>query len=241
MVESMREGSVIVDLAAAQGGNCTLTDPGKLIDQHGVRIVGYTDLTSRMAIQSSWLYAATLVNMLEHMGGAESFTVDTEDKVIRGSMVTHAGEVTWPPPLAQPKSVDIERPMPPDAAPVKLEQTAARRRAAWSVVGLVLTALALIGIGLKAPPSFVGHFTVFVLSIFIGWQVIWNVKPALHTPLMSVTNAISGVIMLGGILHISGEPTALSTVLGAVAVFVAMINISGGFLVTQRMLAMFNK
>ncbi|MHC4908549.1 MAG: Re/Si-specific NAD(P)(+) transhydrogenase subunit alpha [Planctomycetota bacterium] len=241
MVESMREGSVIVDLAAQQGGNCTLTEPGMLVERHSVSIVGYTDLPSRMAIQSSWLYASTLVNMLEHMGDAETFTVDLDDKVVRGALVTHGGEITWPPPTEQPKSVDLERPMPEPTTPVDGEREARRRKAIWSTIGMILTGLALLGIGMKAPESFVRHFTVFILSIFIGWQVIWNVKPALHTPLMSVTNAISGVIILGGMLHVSGEPGSLSTILGAVAVFVAMINISGGFLVTQRMLAMFSK
>lgn len=240
MVESMREGSVIVDLASPQGGNCSLTKPGESYTHKGVRIVGATDLVSRMALQSSWLYSSTVVNLLEAMLDAEgSFAPKLDDEVLRGALVTHAGEITWPPP-----KLDI----PQDATQKNAAQngghgaTAARGKAS-PVRSVALAGLALaaaIAIALYAPQSFLSHFTVFVLAIFVGWQVIWNVTPALHTPLMSVTNAISGIIIIGGILQLSTSSTA-TTILGAIAVCIAMINIAGGFLVTKRMLSMFNR
>ena len=239
MVESMREGSVIVDMAAQQGGNCALTKPGEMVIHKGVRIVGYTDLPSRMAIQTSWLYGSVLVNMLDEMGGAENFSIDLENDIVRGSLVCYEGETTWPPPKApQPVSAtSADEPRLAQAAETPAEEKAASK--VGSYVLLALGVLALFGLGWVAPDSFLSHFTVFVLACFVGWQVVWNVTPALHTPLMSVTNAISGVILIGGMLHLSGEPTDAITILGAIAVFVATINISGGFLVTRRMLSMF--
>lgn len=243
MVESMREGSVIVDMAAQQGGNCALTQPDKHIVHKGVRIVGYTDLPSRMAIQTSWLYASTLVNMVDEMGGAENFTIDLENDIVRGSLVCHQGETTWPPP-------QIEQAAPPPAPEQRWteEQSVAsaaieekKKSNLLNYVLILIAALALFGLGWAAPDSFLSHFTVFVLACFVGWQVVWNVTPALHTPLMSVTNAISGIILIGGMLHLSGPPTAPITILGGIAVFIAAINISGGFLVTRRMLSMFQK
>ncbi len=240
MVESMREGSVIVDLASPQGGNCSLTKPGESYTHKGVRIVGATDLVSRMALQSSWLYSSTVVNLLEAMLDAEGrFAPKLEDEVLRGALVTHAGEITWPPP-----KLDI----PQDATQKNAAQNgghghAAARAEASPAKSIALAFLALaaaIAIALYAPQSFLSHFTVFVLAIFVGWQVIWNVTPALHTPLMSVTNAISGIIIIGGILQLSTSSTA-TTILGAIAVCIAMINIAGGFLVTKRMLSMFNR
>lgn len=244
MVESMREGAVIVDLAAQQGGNCALTQRDKLVVHKGVRIVGYTDLPSRMAIQTSWLYASTLVNMVEEMGGAEGFTIDLDNEIVRGALVCHTGETTWPPPRpesaatppqpwAEGKGAEHPETAPP---PKKARHT--------TLVMLALAAVAMIALGWALPDddkSFLSHFTVFVLACFVGWQVVWNVTPALHTPLMSVTNAISGIILIGGMLHLSGAPTEAITILGAVAVFIAAINISGGFLVTRRMLSMFVK
>ncbi len=258
MVESMREGSVIVDLASQQGGNCSLTQPGKVINHKGVRIIGYTDLPSRMALQASWLYGSVLVNMIDEMGGGQNFHVDEGNEVVRGALVTHAGKVTWPPPKPEPKPV----PAPPAAAKpaphraehhhdqpwhepsgqVGKKDAAPAPKRAKGVVWLVVAALAIIGVGSAAPESFLSHLTVFVLACFVGWQVIWNVTPALHTPLMSVTNAISGIIVIGGMLHLSGDELwSWATMLGFVAVLVAAINIAGGFLVTRRMLAMFQK
>lgn len=240
MVESMREGSVIVDLAAPQGGNCTLTQPGEVVEQHGVRILGITDLVSRMALQSSWLYSSTVVNLLELMVDDEGkFAPDLEDEVLRGALVADAGAVTWPPPkLDIPQDATAKKAEAPAAASAAIEAKGPSPLRTWALIGIA--AAAAVGIAVGAPSSFLSHFTVFVLAIFVGWQVIWNVTPALHTPLMSVTNAISGIIIIGGILQLSGASTA-QTVLGAIAVFIAMINIAGGFLVTKRMLSMFNR
>lgn len=240
MVESMREGSVIVDMAAQQGGNCALTKPGEMVIHKGVRIVGYTDLPSRMAIQTSWLYGSVLVNMLDEMGGAEHFSIDLENDIVRGSLVCYEGETTWPPPkVPQPVSAtSADEPRLAQAADAPAEDKTASKVGSYML--LAVGVLALFGLGWVAPDSFLSHFTVFVLACFVGWQVVWNVTPALHTPLMSVTNAISGVILIGGMLHLSGEPLDAITILGTIAVFVATINIAGGFLVTRRMLSMFH-
>ena len=241
MVESMREGSVIVDLAAPQGGNCTLTKPGEITEQRGVRIVGVTDLVSRMALQSSWLYSSTVVNLLELMVDEDgNFAPDLEDEVVRGALVTDAGAITWPPPkLDIPQDASAKKASAVAVSPeIPVASETGRPIKTWSLIALA--AAAAVGIAVGAPSSFLSHFTVFVLAIFVGWQVIWNVTPALHTPLMSVTNAISGIIIIGGILQLSGASTA-QTALGAIAVFIAMINIAGGFLVTKRMLSMFNR
>lgn len=244
MVESMREGSVIVDMAAQQGGNCALTQADKMIVHKGVRIVGYTDLASRMAIQTSWLYASTLVSMLDEMGGDEHFTIDLENDIVRGALVCHEGETTWPPPQAERVVVtsqdepSTEVILPAGSAEPK------KKSNLGSVVVMIISAVALLALGRVAPSEFLSHFTVFVLACFVGWQVVWNVTPALHTPLMSVTNAISGIILIGGMLHLSGmegQTDTLAVILGATAVFLAAINISGGFLVTRRMLQMFQK
>lgn len=239
MVESMREGSVIVDLAAAQGGNCALTVPGEMVRHAGVRIIGYTDLASRMAIQSSWLYASTLVNLLDEMGNAEGFAVDLENEVVRGALVTHQGEVLRPPaPKSAPKPAHALVSKPAASAP-EAEKKSGNQVLRLSLIAIAGILMVLVGQG--APESFLSHFTVFVLACFVGWQVVWSVTPALHTPLMSVTNAISGIIIIGGMLHLSAEATSAPAILGAIAVFVSAINIAGGFLVTRRMLAMFRK
>ena len=242
MVESMKVGSVIVDMAAEQGGNCAVTRPGKVYRHHGVAIIGLTDFPSRMAAQSSQLYGVNLYHLLSDMGGSENYKVDLADQVVRGALVLHKGEVTWPSPIPsapapQAKTAEATQTI---SAPATTEKSSLPKgflKFLWPV----LAALALIGIGVGAPPSFLSHFTVFILACFVGWQVIWNVSPALHTPLMSVTNAISGIIIIGGMLQISGEPTSPSAILGAIAILVGSINISGGFLVTQRMLKMFQK
>lgn len=240
MVESMKEGSVVVDMAAEQGGNCEVTRPNEVHQYHGVTIVGLTDLPSRMANQSSQLYGNNLCHLLKDMGGAEEYKIDFEDEVVRGATVLQEGKITWPPPKASQPSppkpaVDAKQPAMP-AAPEAKEKSVISQ---W--LPLIAVGAALFGLGIAAPPSFLTHFTVFVLACFVGWQVIWNVAPALHTPLMSVTNAISGIIILGGMLQISGPVSSPTTILGAIAILVGTINIAGGFLVSQRMLQMFRK
>jgi proton-translocating NAD(P)+ transhydrogenase subunit alpha len=240
MVESMSSGSVIVDMAAEAGGNCELTRPGEVVEYGGVSVVGYVDLPSRMAPTASQLYGQNLVHLLAEMGGGKSFHVDLEDEVIRGALVVHAGEILGPPPRpAAPPPRPEPSAAPAPRAPEPASPARARRAAPALALAAVAAFLALTGT--FAPPSFIQHFTVFVLACFVGWQVIWNVTPALHTPLMSVTNAISGIILIGGMLHVSGPVGSLATVLGAIAISIAAINVSGGFLVTQRMLRMFQK
>lgn len=247
MVESMKPGSVIVDLAAEQGGNCVLTDPGKVIAHKGVTIIGYTDLPSRMASMSSRLYGSTVASLLEELiekdaggDGSARLSIDLEDEVVRGAIVLHEGKMMWPPPTppAPPEPGVPTKSAPP---PITATETAAGESAAGpNPFILAAIGIAMFGIGFVVPESKLSHFTVFMLACFVGYQVVWNVKPALHTPLMSVTNAISGIILVGGILQLSGELT-VTTILGAIAVLIATINIAGGFLVTNRMLAMFRK
>jgi len=241
MVEAMAPGSVVVDLAAEQGGNCQLTKPGeRYVHTNGVIVLGYTDLPSRMAAQSSQLYGSNLCHLLDDMGRAEGYKINLEDVVVRGALVLKDGELMWPPPkLADPspaKKPDIAPELVP-AAVVKAEE-----KGSSVSITMVLAAAALVGIGVAQPDNaFLAHLTVFVLACFVGYQIIWNVAPALHTPLMSVTNAISGIIIIGGMLQISGDAGSYATILGAIAVFIATINIAGGFLVTQRMLKMFRR
>ncbi len=242
MVESMKEGSVVVDLAAEQGGNCGVTKPNEIYSYKGVTIIGLTDLPSRMANQSSQLYGTNLCHLLKDMGGSSDYRVDMEDEVIRGALVLHEGQVTWPPPKPQKAPEAPKTEAKTAATPAaEMEAEEAKGKGIGSFLFPVLAGLALIGIGIGAPSSFLSHFTVFVLACFVGWQVIWNVSPALHTPLMSVTNAISGIIIIGGMLQISGSLASPTTILGAIAILIGTINISGGFLVTQRMLKMFQK
>ncbi|MCP4470711.1 MAG: Re/Si-specific NAD(P)(+) transhydrogenase subunit alpha [Gammaproteobacteria bacterium] len=251
MVESMRDGSVIIDLASEQGGNCEATVPDKVVNKHGVYIVGYTDLPSRLAAQSSQLYATNIYNLIMEMCPQRDgkITVDMEDEVIRGATVVNCGEITWPPP---PIAVGAERKpsfggqaiktaqdeVDAPQAPVAGETSEISRfcKSVW--FPLILGGLALFGLGQVAPPSFMTHFTVFILSCFIGYMVIWSVSPTLHTPLMSVTNAISSIIILGALTQISSG-NSLIYILAGIAVFITCINIVGGFSVTQRMLQMF--
>ncbi|MBT9312112.1 Re/Si-specific NAD(P)(+) transhydrogenase subunit alpha [Leptothoe kymatousa] len=238
-VELMKPGSVVVDMAAAQGGNCEVCRPGEVYRHHGVTIIGLTDLASRMAGQSSQLYGMNLYHLLNDMGGSEGYTVNFDDEVVRGALVSHEGQVTWPAPKPEkpaPAKVEAKTEEPAEAATAEPKFSLP-----WKWIGVVFAALALIGIGIGAPSSFLSHFTVFILACFVGWQVIWNVSPSLHTPLMSVTNAISGIIILGGMLQISGQAWSPTVILGAIAIFIGTINIAGGFLVTQRMLKMFRK
>ena len=246
MVRAMRPGSVIVDLAAPNGGNCELTERDQVVEAHGVTIVGYTDYASRMATQASTLYANNIRHMLTDLTPKKDGVIvhDMEDDVIRGATVAHGGAITWPPPPPKTKAIAAK---PKKAVPVEtLEEKAAReieefkgetrRQATMLAVGGALILLA----GLFTPASFMQHFIVFTLACFVGYQVIWGVAHSLHTPLMAVTNAISSIIILGALLQI-GSGSGLVILLAALAVFMAGINIFGGFLVTRRMLAMFQK
>ena len=238
VIAPLKPGSVIVDMAAEQGGNCELTIPGRIVEHNGVKIVGFTDLPSRMAATASRFFANNLVHLLQEMGGAEKFRIDLENEVIRPAVVTFRGELLPPVPKQDPPPP--KAPPPPTARP-KQEQIQNPARKAWgtTVGGLGVIAV-LFALGRFAPGDFLQHFTIFILACFVGWQVIWSVTPALHTPLMSVTNAISGIIILGGMLQV-GQQLNLATLLGAAAVLLAAINVAGGFLVTQRMLKMFRK
>jgi NAD(P) transhydrogenase subunit alpha len=238
MVKSMKKGSVIVDLAAENGGNCALTHPGSVVEQHGVHIIGYIDLPSRLAPTASVLYGNNLAYLLEDLGGAANFHIDLDDEVVRQSLVVHEGSVVWPPPRKDPPPAPAK---PAPAAPPPAADAHKPRSRGGFAVTVALAALALWGIGFVAPPAFLSHLTVFVLACIVGWQVVWNVTPALHTPLMSVTNAVSGIIVVGGMLTVSGPPSSPAVLLGAAAILLASINIAGGFLVTQRMLRMFRR
>ena len=237
MVRSMKDGSVIVDLAAEQGGNCELTEPNEVVVRDGVSIIGYTDLPSRLAAQSSQLYATNLRHLLTELCPEKdgNIVVDMEDEVIRGATVCTQGETTWPPPpptlSAIPPAAKAEPP------PVMVEK---KPSLAGPIVAIAVGGLALLGLGAVAPPSFMAHFTVFVLACFVGYMVIWNVTPALHTPLMSVTNAISSIIVIGALLQISSGENLIMWI-AAFTVLITSINIAGGFAVTRRMLAMFRK
>jgi len=237
MVESMQDGSVIVDLAAEQGGNCELTEPGKVATHHGVTVIGYTDLPSRLATQSSQLYATNLRHLLTDLtpGKDGQIVVNMEDEVIRGATVCKDGQTTWPPPA--PKLSAAPAKPKPAPAPVAEEK---KPSVVGPLIGMVVAGLALLGLGAVAPPSFMAHFTVFVLACFVGYMVIWNVKPALHTPLMSVTNAISSIIVIGALLQISSEVEAVKWT-AAATVLLTSVNIFGGFAVTRRMLEMFRR
>jgi NAD(P) transhydrogenase subunit alpha len=238
MVASMKPGSVIVDLAAQNGGNCELTVADTVTTSpNGVKIIGYTDLPSRLPTQSSQLYGTNLVNLMKLLCKEKdgNIVIDFDDVVVRGVTVIREGEVTWPaPPIqvsAAPKAA---------AAQVQVEKTAAKPVSPMRKYGLIVLAIVLFGwLANVAPPEFLSHFTVFALSCVVGYYVVWNVSHALHTPLMSVTNAISGIIVVGAVLQI-GHGGWVSF-LSFVAVLIASINIFGGFTVTQRMLKMFRK
>ena len=257
---NMKEGSVIVDLAAERGGNCPLVVADQVTTVHGVKLIGYTDLPSRMPNVASNLYGNNLAHLLDDMGGAANFKVDESDEVVRGALILHDGELKWPPPPVEPSPAKPAEAKPaaakPEAKPVSLpaprtEPTTKPKKKSGHGHGkgstqasptlLLVGGLALLGVGWVGGGDFLDHFTVFLLACFIGYQVVWNVSPALHTPLMSVTNAISGIIIIGGMLQIGGSPSEPAVILGALAILVATINIAGGFLVTQRMLKMFHK
>jgi len=247
MVHSMKPGSVIVDLAAEQGGNCELTVPNQKVQVAGVTILGFTDFPSRLPTQASRLYANNVANLIADMTPAKNgeLTIDLQDQVVRGSVVTYQGETIWPPPkVAEPSPLPSAQQATSNGGG---QGTASGEPAFWQQSIFVMPAmLLLVGsltwfLGSYAPPEFVARFTVFVLACFIGWQVIWNVTPALHTPLMSVTNAISGIIVIGGMLQMTGDYRSATAILAGFAVLIAAINVAGGFWVTQRMLSMFRK
>ncbi|MEI4485693.1 Re/Si-specific NAD(P)(+) transhydrogenase subunit alpha [Frigidibacter sp. MR17.14] len=248
MVEAMKPGSVIVDLAAERGGNCELTvKDEKIVTPNGVTVVGYTDFPSRMATQSSLLYATNVRHMMADLTPGKDGVVNhnMEDDVIRGATVTHQGAITFPPPPPKVAAIAAQKPKEKVKEPTPEEkraaETAAFKKATMTQVGiLVVGGLILLALGLVAPASFMQHFIVFVLSVYVGIQVIWNVAHSLHTPLMAVTNAISSIIILGALMQI-GSSHWLVVILAALSVFMAGINIFGGFMVTRRMLAMFQK
>jgi NAD(P) transhydrogenase subunit alpha len=253
MVRSMKPGSVIVDLASEQGGNCELTEPGKVVVKHGVTIIGYTDLPSRLATQSSTLYANNLFRLSEDLTKAKDgvYVVNMDDEVIRGTTVIKDGAVTWPPPApklsAAPPAKAAAKPV---AAPAEKKGhghggSGAPMPARTLAILFAVAALLFWVIGAYAPPAFLGHFTVFVLACFVGYMVVWNVTPALHTPLMSVTNAISSIIIIGALVQVAppGEGARPEVIrwLAVAGIALTAINMFGGFAVTQRMLAMFRK
>ena len=250
MVKSMKRGSVVVDLAAENGGNCECTVPGQTVQAHGVHIVGYTDLPSRLAPTASFLYGNNLCHLLSDMGGAKNYKIDENDEVVRGALILRDGTLMWPPPKKEAPPAPAAAAPKGEAAPKPTKSAKAGHghggdaepaSGTGSAVAALVAAVLLTGLGLVAPGEFLSHFTVFALSVVIGWQVIWNVTPALHTPLMSVTNAISGIILVGGMLQLNGPPGSLMVILGAAAILLATINIVGGFMVTQRMLRMFRR
>jgi NAD(P) transhydrogenase subunit alpha len=255
MVKSMKPGSVIVDMAAEQGGNCELTEPGQAVVRHGVTIIGYTDLASRLAKQSSTLYSTNLLRVTEELCKTKDGVIDVnmEDDAIRGLTVIKEGAITWPPP---PPKLPAAAPQakPAAATPAAKKNShghGAGEPASAKSLGIIFGVGALLFwlVGAYAPPSFLSHFTVFVLACFIGYMVIWNVTPSLHTPLMSVTNAISSIIAVGALIQVAppltgdalGRPDALILGLAVVALTLTAINMFGGFAVTRRMLAMFRK
>ena len=246
MVEAMKPGSVIVDLAAEKGGNCELTVMDeKIVTDNGVTIVGYTDFPSRMATQSSTLYSTNLRHMIDDLTPEKNGepVVNMEDDVIRGATVTHAREITFPPP--PPKVQAIAKQAPKAKEPTAEEKRAAelalfQKQTRSQYTMLAIGTLLILLVGAYAPTSFMQHFIVFALACFVGFQVIWGVSHALHTPLMAVTNAISGIIIVGALLQV-GSGSFLVILLAAISILIASINIFGGFLVTRRMLAMFQK
>jgi len=238
MVASMKPGSVIVDLAAATGGNCEVTKPGELfVTDNGVKVIGYTDMANRLAGQSSQLYATNLVNLAKLLSPNKDgeITLDFDDVIIRNMTVTRDGDITFPPPPIQVSAA------PQQAKPAEVVKEEAKPAPLWKrLAPAVIGAVLILWVGAVAPAAFLNHFIVFVLACVIGYYVVWNVSHSLHTPLMSVTNAISGIIVVGALLQI-GQGNGFVSTLAFIAVLIASINIFGGFYVTRRMLNMFRK
>jgi NAD(P) transhydrogenase subunit alpha len=254
MVKSMKPGSVIVDLAGEQGGNCELTSPGEMVVRHGVTIIGYTDLPSRLARQSSTLYATNLFRLAEELCKSKDgvIHVNMEDDAIRGLTVIKDGSFTWPAPPPKLPPAPVQKKSPEKIPTAKSHGHGASAPISAGALTVMFAAAAAVfwGIGAYAPTAFIGHFTVFVLACFVGYMVVWNVTPALHTPLMSVTNAISSIIAIGALVQISpgnvgaaagGRPDELIKWVAVVAIALTCVNMFGGFAVTRRMLAMFRK
>ena len=248
MVQAMKPGSVIVDLAAERGGNCDLTvQDQKVVTDNGVTIIGYTDFPSRMAAQASTLYSTNIRHFLADLTPKKDGVIvhNMEDDVIRGATVIHEGAITYPPPPPKVQAISAAQPKekPKELTPAekRAQEAAAFRSQTRTQVGLLaLGGLLIALVGAYAPASFMSHLIVFALACFVGFQVIWNVSHSLHTPLMAVTNAISGIIVLGALLQV-GSGNWLVVSLAAVSILIATINLVGGFLVTRRMLAMFQK
>ena len=251
MVKSMKAGSVIVDMAAEQGGNCELTVPGEAVVRHGVTIVGYTDLASRLAKQSSTLYATNLFRLTEELCKTKDgiINVNMEDDAIRGLTVIKEGTVTWPAPAPKLPPAPAAKPAAAVAAPAAKKgghghgSPSAPMPTSTLLIVFGVAAVLFAIVGAYAPAAFLAHFTVFVLACFVGYMVVWNVTPALHTPLMSVTNAISSIIAIGALVQIA-PPQGTNDIIRWLAlggIVLTTINMFGGFAVTHRMLAMFRK
>ena len=243
MVESMKAGSVIVDLAAEQGGNCELTEPGTVVVKSGVTIIGYTDMPSRLAKQSSSLYSTNLFRLIQHLCPNKDgqLSIDMTDELTRGTTIVLAGEITWPPPTPKPALPSgASSPVGSNKAAAIVLNEKKLLHARQSIFFVAIGILLLLAIGSFAPPSLIAHFTVFILACFLGHMLVWNVTPALHTPLMSVTNAISSIIGIGAVMKLAGSSFTIQLLAG-IALTLTAINMVGGFAVTQRMLAMFRR
>ncbi|MBB6446192.1 Re/Si-specific NAD(P)(+) transhydrogenase subunit alpha [Bacillus benzoevorans] len=239
MVDSMKPGSVIVDMAAAAGGNCEYTVPGELhVTESGVKIIGYTDLPGRLPGQSSEMYATNLLNLTKLLCKEKdgNIVIDFEDVVLRNMSVIHKGKITFPPPPISVSAAPVKKEEAVAAAPAKVEKKPSNLKYVFAIAAVLLFGW----VGHVSPPEFLSHFTVFALACVVGYYVVWNVTHALHTPLMSVTNAISGIIVVGALLQIS-NPVFAVKILAFIGILIATINIVGGFTVTHRMLKMFNK
>ncbi len=246
MVKAMKRGSVVVDLAAERGGNCDATVPDqKIVTDNGVTVIGYTDFPSRMATQSSDLYATNIRHMLTDLTPEKDGVIahNIEDDVIRGATVAHEGKLTFPPPAPKIQAIAKQQPKVVEKTDEEIaaeEAALLKKSGRQQIFLLAVGAMLMYFIGRYAPASFMQHFIVFVLSVFVGFQVIWNVSHSLHTPLMAVTNAISGIIIVGALLQLDA-PNFIVTLLASISVLIATINIVGGFMVTRRMLQMFQK
>jgi|TARA_B100001996_G_scaffold124613_1_gene94387 NAD(P) transhydrogenase subunit alpha len=240
MVEIMKPGSVIVDLASSQGGNCAYTQKDKIINHNGVNIIGFSDLPSRLPSQSSQLYATNLYHVISDLTPDKdgNININMDDEVIRGMTVIKDGKITYPPPPVSISATPTKKNIKPNT--IINEKVATKSPPKFPIIGFLITMFLLTALGSVAPSSFMNHFTVFVLSCFIGYMVVWNVTASLHTPLMSVTNAVSSIIIIGALTQISSNDM-LSIILASIAILIASINIFGGFAVTKRMLEMFRK